>query len=335
MKFFVRLVLSLVLSGVFLWYAFRGVDLGQMWGHIQGVGVIHCFVFFAAIIVMHVFRTLRWGLLIRPLVPLSIGPLWRISTIGFMLIILLPLRLGEFARPYLLKREADVPMSAGLATVAMERVIDGMLVSLLFFVTTTQLGSQYPVPSLLTNAAWAALAIFAGAALAIVLALTTHGWFQNLLRSIGARFSEDVAEKVVGMLDAFVGGLRALPNWGAVAKVLLWTALYWGANGLGMYLMIRGFGWDLPVTSGFVLLCVLVIGIMIPAGPGFLGPYQAALILGLAVFGIGKAEALAYSMVAYVLTLGTQVGLGLPLLLRGDVQVRSIVDASSLEQGDG
>src|SRR4029078_1219748 len=76
---------------------------------------------------------LRWNFLLAPLgVRIPNAPLLAISSVGFMAILALPARLGGFVRPGLL-RKRGVSATAGLGTVAVERIVDGLLVSLFVF----------------------------------------------------------------------------------------------------------------------------------------------------------------------------------------------------------
>ena len=102
---------------------------------------------------LQAFRILRWNILIQPFAKVNTASLFRIGGVGMMLVLLLPLRLGEFARPYLLKNESGAPLSSGLGSVVMERAIDGLLVTFLFFVTTTVLGDRYEIPTALRTGA--------------------------------------------------------------------------------------------------------------------------------------------------------------------------------------
>lgn len=332
MRNLVRIVSGLVVSAVLLWLAFRQVDLDAMWRQLGRVDHRYTLLFAVALVVIQLCRILRWDELIRPFATVSRGALFRISSLGLMLILLLPLRLGEFARPYLLKKETGAPLSSGVGAVVIERVIDGLLVTLLFFVTTLGLEARYEVPKGLWVAALGALGLFSTALVLVVGTMVARQSMWRLLERVGRPLSPRLTERVQGMLDAFVSGLQALPDAGAVVRFVLWTLVYWGANGMGMYAMMLGFGWQLPPMAGFILVCVLVIGIMIPAGPGFLGTYQGALLAGLAIFGIGPTEAAAYGMLVYPLTLTVVVGFGLPFVFLARGQVTEIVRASAAQQ---
>ena len=80
---------------------------------------------------------------------------------------------------------------------------------------------------------------------------------------------------------------------------------------------MRGFGWDVPFTAAFMTVCVLVLGTMIPAGPGFAGTYQASLTLGLSIFGLDANEAAAFGIVVYPANIIIIVSFGLPYLSMG------------------
>ncbi|MBC8292197.1 MAG: flippase-like domain-containing protein, partial [Proteobacteria bacterium] len=128
-----RLLIALLLSGIFLYLALRGEDwqrVGQTllkadyrWVlPMAGMGVFSLFV-----------RTQRWRLLLNISSgrQLPLAPLFSASAVGFMSNMLLPFRVGEVIRPWLVSRNTGVPMSMAVATVVLERVLD--LIALLGF----------------------------------------------------------------------------------------------------------------------------------------------------------------------------------------------------------
>jgi len=328
MKQALRLIVSLALSVVFLWIAFRNVDFHAALGHVGDVSMAMVGLYVLSLVFIQWARAARWQVLVAPFAPLTRAAAFRISNLGSMLVLVLPLRLGEFSRPYLLKKETGARMTAGMGAVVAERAIDGLLVTLAFFLSTFLSGDDKRVPAGLRWAALLALLFFGGAMAVVVGALLWHDTAVGLIRRPLARISDKLAARVTTMLDAFVDGLRSLPSARAVAAVVLWTAAYWAANGLGFWCVMRGFGWMLPVTAGFTLVSIIVIAIMIPAGPGFLGTFQGGILAGLAVYGIGANEAAAYGLVVYPLTVVVSVGFGLPYLFTRSTRLSDIVHAT-------
>src|SRR5207253_2724566 len=68
-------------------------------------------IYLLTMVVTHLFRTLRWEYLLRALgTSLPFKRLLPISSVGFMAILALPVRLGEFVRPYLVARARSRPV---------------------------------------------------------------------------------------------------------------------------------------------------------------------------------------------------------------------------------
>jgi len=124
-----QLWLGIVISLVFLYFALRGLefkDLGaalkqaRYWWLIPGV-----IVYFMGVWV----RAWRWHYLLRPIKSIRTVKLFPIVAIGYMGNNIYPARAGEFLRAVILKRYQDVPVSASLATIIVERIFDDVEVS--------------------------------------------------------------------------------------------------------------------------------------------------------------------------------------------------------------
>jgi glycosyltransferase 2 family protein len=318
-----RLALAAASSGLFLWLAFRGVDFSSVPRLLRRVELGYVAAYVIAMSFIQVCRAVRWQLLVRPFAPVGFRSAFRISNVGLMLMTLLPLRIGELARPYLLKRETGASLTAGIGAVVVERAIDGLLVTLLFFASALFVGRSGHVPPSLETAALMALGVFAVATIIVVGALVAERPAASLLSKAFSPLSPRLARRAQAALEKFVSGLRALPDSRTAASVVGLTVLYWAANGLGLWAVMLGFGWHLPMAAGFVVVSVLVIGIMIPAGPGFLGTYQGAILVGLSVFGLGASEAAAYGLVVYPLSLAVAIGFGVPYVFTRAAEVRA------------
>ena len=123
------------------------------------------------LVVVQLCRSLRWNNLLAPLgVKIPTGPLLAISSVGFMAILALPARLGEFVRPGLLRKRGDMSASSALGTVAVERIVDGLLVSLFVFGALFSLRGP-GAPGWMMPTAYAALGVFATALVFLVFAM--------------------------------------------------------------------------------------------------------------------------------------------------------------------
>jgi uncharacterized protein (TIRG00374 family) len=269
-------------------------------------------------------RAWRFHYLIDPIAKIGLSALFRINNIGIMAVLVLPVRLGEFVRPYLIKRDFGASMSKSLGAVAAERVIDGLVVTLGFFAVTR----GFAVPDEMNKAGLGAFLVFAGAATVLGILLIGHEKGAALLHKPLALVSTRLADRIVGMLKNFAGGLEALRSPRALVIYVSWTLFYWGLQGLANWTLFSALHIELPLIAAYILVALTVIALMLPAGPGFVGPIQAAMVWGLGLFDIGREKAFAYSILLHAMTLLVQIGFGLASLLASHLSMASIVKAS-------
>lgn len=283
-----KLVVSLVLGGLFAYLASRGgvplVPPRAAFAHVTWWAVPGYVVMMA---VTHVFRASRWRFLVAPIKPVPLKEVIALNWIGFFAIYALPLRLGEFARPALSKLRLGIPVSAGLGTVAVERVLDGIIASLcvawaIFALprrdTGDELARHVPTYGMIALvgfvAAFAALAMFLWQR---ELATRATRWGLGL---VSKKLGDKIAEKVGSVAD----GVRSLGDVRLATGFLAETLVYWGTNALGMWVLAVGAG--LPMTFGMIvaIMGILAIGILLPAGPGLFGTFQLSLSAALKLY---------------------------------------------------
>lgn len=238
------------------------------------------------LVVVQLFRSLRWNNLLAPLgVKVPTAPLLAISAVGFMAILALPARLGEFVRPGLLRKRGDISASAALGTVAVERIVDGLVVSL--FVFGALFARRGPdAPRWMMPMAYGALGGFSVALVFLVLAVrkpvaTVHTF---LKLSLLPRISPRIARILEGKLLEMIRGLVVLRDPRNLGRFLLWSAIYWVANGLGVFVLAKAFDLNLSLVGAFATMGVCAVGIMLPNPPGLVGLFQGATLLGLSVY---------------------------------------------------
>jgi len=284
-----KLVLSLVLGGLLAYVVHRlDVDIipeardfdGVAWWTVGGyVGVLAA---------THFFRASRWRFLVAPVkddIPFWDGVL--LNWVGFFAIFALPLRLGELARPALTKIRHGVSVSAGVGTVAVERVIDGLVTSLCVvwaLVALPHLETDDPIVRGLPYYGALAVAMFAAAFGGLVLFLWQRALAVRLIDwtfgLLSRRFATLLAEKV----GSVAAGVRSIAQPRLAAGFLAETLAYWTLNAAGMWLLAWGCGIDLTFGHAVALMGILAIGILLPAAPGLFGSFQLAVATGLKLF---------------------------------------------------
>lgn len=329
----VKLTLSLAVTVFFTWLAFRSTNWEAQWRDLRSANYVWLVPYAVALGVIHLLRTWRWGALLSSLERVPFRKLNEASGIGFMMLLVLPFRLGEFARPYLIAQRSGVRKSAAMATVVLERVVDGLFVAILlramlFFVPVNG--------NFIDEVRWGAnlmFLIFGGGAAFLGFAAWKQSLAVGLVRATAGRVAPRLAEKAAEIVEGFVGALRQLPSPGQTAWFFLCTFAYWGLNGASMFVLAQAFGLELSLAQTYTLLSVLVVGLMVPAAPGMMGTFQFATIMGLSLFipsSVATSTGLAFANVMWLMQVLQQVGFGLVLMSMSHLSFREL--AGRLEQ---
>jgi uncharacterized protein (TIRG00374 family) len=248
-------------------------------------------------------RTARWRYLLRlEGEELPLWPLWHATAIGFMANNLLPARAGEFARAFAASRLTGVRFTAAIASIAVERIMDGIAIVALMFVAIAA-GAFSPSATIggvsiirITSGA----AVFLGVALVgavIVVRRPVRGI--QLARAVFKRvLPAALAEKAVRAVEGMLAGLDALRSPARLAAVAIWSLAVWLTYAVSFVLCFVAFGIEIHWTAAFTLQGLISFGVSIPSTPGFFGPFEAATRAGLALYGVGPGQAVSYA-VAY------------------------------------
>ncbi|MCB9667292.1 MAG: flippase-like domain-containing protein [Myxococcales bacterium] len=283
-----KLAVSVVIGALFAWLVARGgVPLwpsASSFAHVTWWAVP---LYLLTLAISHWFRATRWRFLLTPVTSLKTLEVVRISWVGFFAIFALPLRVGEVVRPAVLKLRHGVSLSAGLGTIAVERVIDGLVTSLcvvwaVFFLP--RLPSTERLVQSLPYYAYVTLIVFVAAIAFLALFLYQRGLAAAFLRRSIGMFSKRAGDYASEKLASVAQGLESLAQPKLLVPFLVETGIYWALNALGMWLLAKGCGLPLSLGHAVGLMGILAIGVLLPSGPGLFGNFQLAVSIGLKLY---------------------------------------------------
>jgi uncharacterized membrane protein YbhN (UPF0104 family) len=341
LKVLLRTVLSLAMSALFVWLSLRHTDLRAVGRAMASADPLRIGAFVMMLLVIHLVRTVRWGLLLKPLGDVSFKRLNSASAVGWMLLMLLPLRLGEFARPLLIARPPPgggqpLRRSGALASIVVERIVDGIAIGVLGIISLRMLGraaSGRYVEFAKTASVLVALGFFA-LCVALVLAVFFRDRAVTLAERLLRPISPRIAARATGMLDAFIGAVHLGSGWRLISFFGL-TALYWTLTATALGILAPAFGFTgLTPLMLAVILTIQVVGVMVPAGPGMVGTMQFFTQAGLSLFhpeGFSfRGAALANTV--WLLQFVEQVALGMTFLVAGHVSLKGLLGATQADE---
>jgi uncharacterized protein (TIRG00374 family) len=303
-KLLLQGVLSLVVGAVCVVYAVHGMDGHAVLRALGNLGPKAVLLYLLTLVVTHLFRTLRWEYLLRALgTSLPFRRLLPISSAGFMAILALPVRLGEFVRPYLVARERHVRMSTVVGAVAVERIVDGLLISIVFFgAYLDSAGGLFTKE--LRAAAWLSLGGFLGLTMFLVLAqIWTDRTISLALRlTLLTWLAPARAAQAGEKLRSLISGFRALADRKNFSLFLLQSVVYWASNGVGMWILARQMQLPISMGAAFAIMAFTGVILTLPNAPGLVGQFHAAVKLGLTAYlpiAVVNSNGMAYAIVLH------------------------------------
>lgn len=345
-----KFVASAVITAGILWAVHKGglkiLPEGGDFRHVRW-WTLPAYLF--TLLVMTWFRCVRWRFLLRSIAEVPRRRLFAVSCIGIAAILLMPFRIGEIVRPYLIRtppneRQANtnvITLTAATSSIVAERIIDGLYLGVVLALALVFVPTVHPLPDRVVGipvsvaqvrmSGFAMLGGFVALFGSIAVYYFARAWAHATTVAVVGKVSVRLAESLSSAFEKFADGLHVLGRWKDALGFLGESSLYWGANAAGMWLLAWGCG--VHTASGAAptfgeacaMMGLLGCAVLIPGPPGLLGVFQAGLYAGMTMFyptSVVTAEGAAYVFLTYasqfVFTI-VMGGIGL-LLERGEIR---------------
>ncbi|HEV7666613.1 MAG TPA: lysylphosphatidylglycerol synthase transmembrane domain-containing protein, partial [Chloroflexota bacterium] len=265
-------------------------------------------------------RSARWGLLLPEHV-VRTTTLFRALVVGFTVNNLLPLRMGEVARAYLLARWCRIPYGATVASLLVERVLDGLSLAVLLLVSLALI----PAPGYLLLIGFLAAAI----SLACLGLLALAAWRASAVTAVASFFARFLPARLghvlIRVAATLARSLSLVHDPVRLVRLVGLSLLAWCFE-LGLFfVLLISFG--LPASYPLALLVGSAsnFATLLPSSPGYAGTFDGALIKVLQdTAAIATSQALAYDVVVHVTLFLPVVIVGMLVLWRAHVSFDQI-----------
>ena len=326
---FLKYGLSIGITALFLYLAFRGTNFRELWASFRDVNYWWILLYFAVLMTSHFLRALRWRYMLEPVkANISIRNLFSGVMVGYMMNNVLP-RAGELVRPYTLGRLENIPKSAALGTIVVERIIDTLtfvvLVVLMPVLYEGPLEEHFPW----LNSAGLIVSAAAGGLLAIlVIMMVKRSWTDVLLKLIGRILPAKLATRVEDMTHAFLDGSLFLTRPGRFLLIFVLSVMIWALYALMVYVAFIAYGLQgLGFPAAVVILAISSIGMALPT-PGGTGTYHILVSQALSqLFAVDPTVALSAATVTHATGFVGVTLIGLYYFIKDNVRVSEAEEA--------
>jgi len=136
----------------------------------------------------------------------------------------------------------------------------------------------------------------------------------TIINKVLGKLPGKFANKIDGLIHNFIDGFQIITDIRLLSYLFFLSAVIWLVDVLSIYMLLKSFGFNLPVLASFVLMLILIVGIAIPTAPGYIGNWHFSCVVGLSLFGLAKADALSFAVVYHFLSMAVVVVLGVAFL---------------------
>ncbi|SVA69187.1 uncharacterized protein METZ01_LOCUS122041 [marine metagenome] len=321
MRDHVRTVIGLGLAVGLMALFLRNADFASVWSEIRSARFDLVCGSLLAIALSYAFRVRRWQQLLGPIGQVGFLAAWRATAIGFATTAVLPGRLGEVLRPYLLARGEQLSASAVFATIVLERLLDLIVVVtllgvfLLFFSGTVR-AVDWPALNALRGVGLVAAAVAAASLALIVFAARAPERLRDVMGRVAGVLPVGVAGSAGRFFAKFSAGLGVAREPGRLLVALSWSLPVWLSVALSAWCVCHAFDIPLSLSGSLLVMVLMVFGVAVPT-PAGVGGFHAGFQAG--VMGLYDAPvdaAVGAALVTHALSFGPITVVGIVLMLR-------------------
>jgi uncharacterized protein (TIRG00374 family) len=310
-------ILGFALSIVLLCFALKGVEFHEIWTTLKrtkpALALTPLFFIACAICL----SSYKWSRIAGARV--RFRETFVAMLIGMFANNVLPARLGELARAYVLSHKKNLSFTYSLASVALDRFFDLtglLLLTLLFFPRTS-------LPRAVSEAIYVIIGVLLFCVFLIIL-LSREGFTNRIntkLMTIEKSFVSRFAKRILEVQE----NLRRINSPLSIVYLVVISGCAWLCMSIALYLVILSLGIHSVSFRVIPFVCALLnFGISIPSSPGYVGVYQFLLVYLLSIFGVAKYEGFTISLLYHASWYVPYTVVGFSFSLREHLRVRDI-----------
>ncbi len=316
-----RYLAGILLSGIFLYLAIRNVEYQKVRGALVSANYIFTIPSMLIVIISFLPRAVRWGYILESTKKIKFQNLFGIMMIGFMVNNILPARIGEVTRAYMMGKKENISRSLSFGTIVLERVFDGF--ALLFILGISMIIS--PFPRWVKGFGLIGLLIFCFSLGFLVVLRIKRGFIVKKIEGLTALFHKGLGNKISYIMNRFIEGLASLESLKHLSLIVIYSIISQILLAVSFHILFFSFNFNLSFYTAYFIAVIVGLSSMIPSAPGYIGLFQSACVGGLLLFGVNKDVALSYSIIAHIVQYIPVTGIGLFYLINEHIPISSLV----------
>lgn len=324
-KTIIQVIAGIVISIVCLYFAFRGINIKESLEVVKNINILYFVISLILSIIIIALRGLRWECFIPLKKHIKKRTVVMATYIGYMGNNILPAKLGEVARAYILGVKEDVSKSALIASVVTERLFDVITGGVILCL------SVIFIPNLPQTVTYAAIALFVLSIvgfLVLIFLVWKRDFAHKVFHKVFAILPKNIGDKLILFSCNFIDGIGFKNDAKHIFLIFFYTILYLIGQILTISFLLMAF--DIKASPIIALFTFAVggFGFAVPSAPSGIGPFEWAIIFGLSLIGVDRAVAAPYALVYHMMGI-------LPIIVIGFIFLFMLgVDLKTATKGD-
>jgi uncharacterized protein (TIRG00374 family) len=295
------------LGGVFLYLTFRDIPLNDLTHGIGEMKLVYLIPATVLVLMTQMVRALRFGIILGPFCRLRLKLLWDLMNIWAGANMVIPARLAELVRPYLLVRNG-ASFSSSLGAVMVERFFDltGLLALLgVVLWRSPHLSSSYAMFGKIL------LAVLVCCYGVVILILTRRETALKIIDKVFSVLPQRISSLLSRVVAHLIEGMGIMTSFPRVLLILLYSIVLWVLFSSITFMFLLAFSIEAPFLVAVTIQVLMALGVALPTAPGFIGTFHAVGRYALALFSVNAVVAVSFATMYHLFSVLINVLLGL------------------------
>ena len=320
-KRYLKLIISLLISLALIWWLIDNIEWTTVWQELKNVNFWYLLPLTVVLLIQFILRAVRFKFLLQDSDSIN----HKLCFDGILLCnfvnYIMPLRAGEFARPWFLSQRSKNSFTSLFSIAVIERLFDLSSVLVIFYFSVYSLPD---LPSWLANSANVLMLLAFG----ILTFMFLTVFARNTLRKICDFFinftSGTINQKLHQITDDIIEASRIITSAKKLLLVITSTTLIWLITLWGYYIILQMFFPNPTLYQSAVVTAIIALAVAAPSAPGFIGVIQVGCIAAFTLLGIDKESAVAFSLVSHLHMYAITIAYGIYLIFHYGIDLIKI-----------
>ncbi|WPC38878.1 lysylphosphatidylglycerol synthase transmembrane domain-containing protein [Brachyspira hyodysenteriae] len=329
-KTIIQVIIGIAVSIICLYFAFRGINIKESIEIVKNINVKYFLISLVLSILIIALRGLRWECFIPLKKPIKKRTVVMATYIGYMGNNILPAKLGEVARAYILGMKENVSKSALIASVVTERLFDVITGGIILTISVVF------IPDLPQTVTYAAIALFVLSIigfLVLMFLVWQREFAHKVFHKIFGILPKNIGDKLIEFSCNFIDGIGFKNDPKHIFLIFFYTVLYLIGQVCTIELLMTSFNIKATPIIALFMFAIGGFGFAVPSAPSGIGPFEWAIIFGLSLIGVEKSIAAPYALVYHIMGIVPIVIIGFVFLFMLGIDLKTATKGDNQIEG--